>query len=188
MSAQPRPLSLEQIVAAGGRGRIDLLRHCVQTVTLEPLFVFLAGEYRQRPTHVAALALFEMFCVPAAPCLLRAHQALPPREPMLAASVRAIRAQWLQLQSPQPVAAEDAVAITVPTHGLFDNVVRAVTNDPDGPYASLARRYDPALTPAENLPDGRMTQAQRLFVENTWKPVARPRLVAAGFWQLAAIE
>ena len=33
-----------------------------------------------------------------------------------------------------------------------------------------------------------MTQAQRHFVENVWKPQIRPRLVDAGFWQMQTIE
>jgi hypothetical protein len=188
MSAHDEPLCLEQFLASGGRGRIDLLRHCVLSITMEPIFVFLVSEYRQRPTHAGALTLFDVFCAPGAPCRLRADPVLPPRELVLAASIRALRAQWLQLQSARPPAPEDAVAITMPMRGLFDSVVRSVMNDPDAPYTRLACRYDPALTPAENLPDGRMTQAQRLFVENTWKPVVRPRLVAAGFWQLQTIE
>jgi hypothetical protein len=33
-----------------------------------------------------------------------------------------------------------------------------------------------------------MNAAQQHFVERVWRPVARPELVAAGFWQIANIE
>ena len=61
-----RKFSVEAALQAGGRGRIDLLRHCVQSVTMEPLFAFLVQEYRQRPRHAAAIALlFALrFCFP----------------------------------------------------------------------------------------------------------------------------
>ncbi|MPZ43797.1 MAG: hypothetical protein GEV05_10400 [Betaproteobacteria bacterium] len=183
-----RKFSVEEALHAGGRSRIDLLRHCVQSVTMEPLFVFLVDEYRQRPQHAAALALFDMFCAPGAPARLGAHAVLPPMNLVLVAGTRALRAQWSQMQAAEPPAAEVAVPRTVPMRGLFDSVARAATQDPDGAWARLTRYYDPALAPSDNLPGGRMSTTQRHFVENVWKPVVRPRLVSAGFWQLQTIE
>jgi hypothetical protein len=63
-----------------------------------------------------------------------------------------------------------------------------VRNDPAGRFAELGRQYDPRLAPQQNLPGGKMGAAQRHFVEHIWRPVARPRLLAAGFWQIANIE
>jgi hypothetical protein len=183
-----RKVSLEEILRSGGRPRIDLLRHCVLSVTMEPLFVFLAHEYRTRPVHAAALALFDMFCAPGAPARIGAHAVLAPRNLVLAAGVGALRAQWLQMQAARAPEPEAAVPLTVPLRGLFDPVVRAVTQDPNGAWTRLARSYDPVLDPAQNLPDGRMNAVQRHFVDSVWKPVVRPCLVSAGFWQLQTIE
>ncbi len=183
-----RKFSVEAALHAGARSRIDLLRHCVQSVTMEPVFAFLVQEYRQRPRHAAALALFDMFCAPGAPARLGAHAVLPPMNLMLAAGMHALRAQWSQMQAAEPPAVELAVPVTVPMRGLFDPVVRALTQETDSAWVHLSRYYDPALDPSANLPGGRMSTAQRHFVENVWKPVVRPCLVSAGFWQLQTIE
>lgn len=52
----------------------------------------------------------------------------------------------------------------------------------------LASRYDPELEPEMNLPGGKLNAGQRYFVDKVWRPLARPRLVAAGFWQIATID
>jgi hypothetical protein len=106
----------------------------------------------------------------------------------LASAADSIRAQWAALQSPDPPEEGAHIAITVPYRNLFDRVAAALQRDPEGHVARVARQYDPALTPAQNLPGGKMTAVQKRFVEKVWRPVARPRLIAAGFWQIANIE
>jgi hypothetical protein len=181
-----RTLSLQAVLRAGGRGRIDLLKHCVRSVTMEPVFVYLVQEYRQRPRHATALALFDMFCAPGAPGRLHASPVLPPVNLVFAAAVEMLRAQSLQAQAGAP--APRIVPNTAPMRGLFDRIVEAVTRDPEGRWARLALYYNTALDPSENLPGKAMTQAQRHFIENVWKPRMRPCLVNAGFWQLLTIE
>jgi hypothetical protein len=181
-----RRFSIESTLLAGGRGRIDLLRHCVWSVTMEPVFVFLVHEYRQQPRHAAALALYDVFCAPGAPARLDAHALLPPMNLTLAAGTHTLRAQWLQMHSAEP--AEAPIRTTVPMRGMFDRIVDGLTHDPAGRWARLGLYYNPARDPAENLPGGRMTPAQRHFVENVWKPRVRPCLVSAGFWQMQTIE
>jgi hypothetical protein len=40
----------------------------------------------------------------------------------------------------------------------------------------------------KNLPSGKMSEGQKWFREKIWVALARPRLVAASFWQVGAIE
>ncbi len=51
----------------------------------------------------------------------------------------------------------------------------------------IRETYDPALEPVENLPGGKMTAGQRMFVERVWRPKLRPHLVQAGFLRVASI-
>jgi hypothetical protein len=179
---------LAEILTKGGERRVALLRYCVMSVTMEPVFVFLTQEYRLRPTHAAALALYDVFCAPDALARIGVVEALPPRNLQLQATAESIRQQWTQLQSPLEADERSAVAITVPHRNLFDRVVEAVRNDPAGRFAAAASLYDPRLGPVQNLPGGKMNAGQRHFVESVWRPLARPRLAAAGFWQIANIE
>jgi hypothetical protein len=179
---------IAELLSCGGEGRIALLRYCVMSITPEPVFLFLVQEYRFRPTHRAALALYDVFCAPAAAARVRSPTALPPRDLRLSAAISAIRRQWAELQSPaQP---EDGIPVstTVPHRDLFDRLAAALQQDPDGPLARVARLYDPGRTPHQNLPGGTMNAAQKHFVERVWRPVARPALVVAGFWQIGNIE
>ena len=181
-------VDLNQILMKGGERRVALLRYCVMSIAMEPVFVFLTHEYRLRPSHVAALALYDIFCAPDAPAKIRASEALPPRNLSLVAATQAIRRQWAYLQRPEPSEEDPTVSITMPHRNLFDLVARAVQKDANGHFGQLSTRFDPHLSPQENLPSGRMNAVQRHFVERVWQPVARPRLVAAGFWQIANIE
>ena len=80
---------------------------------------------------------------------------------------------------PSPPAADRA---------LFDGLMKSMWADPDGALRRAERDYDPSLTPEANLPGGRMTPAQRIFVNDVWRPRVRPLLVDAGFWQLSSID
>jgi hypothetical protein len=178
---------LEAILRAGGAGRVALLKHCVKSVTMEPLFLFLVGEYATKPTATAALALYDVFCAPQAFASVKAASALPPRDLRLPAAIAALRRQVDSLAS-QPTESEALRPVVIPSRDIFDGVVAAIRNDPDGPLVALANRYDPQLDPFENLPGRRMTAGQRHFVDMIWRPRLRPRLVNAGFWPVATID
>jgi hypothetical protein len=181
-------VDIGDILMRGGEERVALLRYCVMSVTMEPLFVFLAREYRFRPTPVAALALYDIFCASDGPARLGTLHALPPRNLALNAAVESIRQQSARLQCPRAPGDNAPISIATPSRNLFDRVADSVKNDPTGRFARVCNQYNPALAPHQNLPGGRMTAVQRHYLENIWRPLARPRLVAAGFWQIANIE
>ncbi len=174
-----------EILSRGGAPRIAFLRYCVLATRVEPLFVFLVQTYRLRPGHAAALALFDGFCARQAPARLGAIALLPPAELRLESAIAPVRAQWSQMQSPLAPDEDAAIAIATPPRHLFDAIVSGLTQDAQGPLARVCAAYDPRLTPEENLPGGKMTAGQRHFVEKVWNPVVKPRLVGAGFWQIA---
>ena len=162
-------------------------------MNMEPLFVFLAAEYRLRPTHAGALALFDMFCAADAPARLAAYEILPPRELSLSAEVGRVRAQWSAMQAPPAETEEkerEEGARSVPAgpgRAMFDPLVKSVRVDSHRRLAAVSARYDPRLTPQENLPGGRLSATQRQFVDRVWRPIVRPRLGGAGFWQVSTI-
>jgi hypothetical protein len=178
-------IDVEDVLVRGGEGRIALLQHCVMAVRMEPVFIFLAREYRLRPGQAGALALYDLFCAQQAPARLAAYELLPPRQQTLSAAIERIRGQWIPERSDQPPDAEDLVAALTPARNLFDVIVSGLRNDPR--LAELAASYDPRLTPQENLPGRTMTAGQRQFVDGVWRPVVKPRLTAAGFWQMSTI-
>jgi hypothetical protein len=180
-------VDIPQILARGGAPRLAFLRYCVLSATLEPMFVFLAREYRLRPCHAAALALFDVFCARQAPARLAAYELLPPRELRLEAAIAHIRAQWTQMQSPASGDDEVTLAVATPAAHLFDALTAGVEQDATGRLARLRSTYDPRLTPEQNLPGGRMTAGQWHFVERVWHPILKPRLVGAGFWRIATV-
>ena len=181
------PVDLESILARGGLGRIQLLSHCVKSITLEPMFLVLAGEYAFRPTIVGAIALYDVFCATNGDAVVKAPSTPPPHDLRLSAAIANLRLYSQQSQSTD-TESDIPVRTVAPSRNLFDNLVVAVRNDADGPVAALARHYDPGLSPVENLPGGTMTAGQRRFIEMIWRPRLRPRLVDAGFWQISTIE
>lgn len=180
-------IDIADILAIGGAQRIALLRYCVLSVSMEPMFLFLAREFRLRPDHATALALFDAFCARQAPARLPAYELLPPRELRVEAAILGVRAQWTQMQAPEPPEEDCAIAVSTPPRNLFDVIVNGVRQDAQGRLASLSAGYDPARTPEENLPGGKINAGQRHFVEKVWQPIVKPQLVRAGFWQIATI-
>jgi hypothetical protein len=176
-------VDVDAALAAGGAQRIALLRFCVASVTMEPVFLFLACEFRVRPTRAGAFALFDVFCAEGAPGRLSAYELLPPRELVLGATITRLQTQVDATQ----LAADEEVVLGTPARDLFDALVRGVHRDTHGRLSHVAATFDPRLTAHENLPGGRMNAGQRHFVEKIWVPVVRPRLVAGGFWQMATI-
>ena len=181
-------VDLDQILLAGGARRIAFLRFCVLSVRMAPIFGFLVGEFRLRPTHAGALALYDVFCAPDAPARLPLEIGLPPHDLRLSATIAALRRQWESMQREDAESVVQPVGICTPMRNLFDGVLGALRSTPAGDLRRLATLYDPAREPVENLPGGKITPGQRMFVDHSWKPRIRPRLVAAGFWRVDVIE
>ena len=74
----------------------------------------------------------------------------------------------------------------LPPKYLFEFVTNAVLEESKY-LAQIEQHYQPDRTPIENLPDGKMTTAQRHFVDKIWEPIVRPQLVQAGFWRIASV-
>ena len=178
---------IADILNRGGAPRIALLRYCVMSVTMEPVFVFLAQDYRLHPSHARALGLYDVFCSPQAPARIRAPNLLEPMNLRLAAAMPAIRRQCERAPKEEPAGTDEGSLNTAPDRCLFDHIAGEVAAGLQGGARWLAG-YDPRLEPERNLPGGRMNAGQRFFVDNIWRPVARPRLVSAGFWQISTID
>jgi hypothetical protein len=178
-------IDLDELLAGGDRSLIDLLHYSVLSVQLEPLFVCLVRDYRGNATVARAAALFDVFLTASAPARIRAEAVLPPRDPRLEAAVRSWRERQSALAGPPPPG-QRPVGLLPPRH-LFDAVVAYLRDQPDGPLQQIALSYDPARTPHENLPGGRVSARGRFFLDNVWQPHVRPVLVAAGFHRVAAI-
>jgi len=190
-------IDFEETMNRGGNELIQFLHFCVYSVELAPIFVFLAREYRMRPTVSGALALHANFCENGAPARIKADPVLAPRNLQLDQLVLRMAAQqriFEVAQQQQKDADADVVANTEGRRGppppspvifLFDDVVGHLRGDLDGPLHTAARTFDPTCSPMQNLPDGRLNVGQRAFVENVWRPRVRPLLVAAGFWRAA---
>jgi hypothetical protein len=183
------PVDINRILSTGGKPRVTLLRLCVMSVQMEPVFVFLTQEYRLRPTCDAALALFDVFCAPGAPARIQVRDAPAVTDLQFFAHIRSMRQQrdWL-MQPPQEDEPGNGIPIIAPSLHLFDGIARVLQDDPDGSYARLGREFDPERSAEQHLPGGRMNSGQRYFVNYVWRPMARPRLVDAGFWRIAIIE
>jgi hypothetical protein len=195
-------VNVGEVFARGGKGLIDLLEFCVISVRMDPVFVFLAGEFRTRPSAPGAVALYELFCARDAPARVSALHALPPYDLRLPAAVRPLAESLERTRD-----AREAVASAVPEEDgggaiapagelppplfparyIFDEVVRQLGSGRRGQLREVGELYDPTLTPYENLPGRRMTPAQQAFVDRVWVPRVRPRLVAAGFRRVADI-
>jgi hypothetical protein len=167
------PVDLNDILTRGGKDLIDLLHFSVYSLQLEPMFVHLVQDYRNQATVNRALALFDVFCTVGSPACIRATDLLPPRDLRLLRELTPLR----QPTQPAPLSARH----------LFDFVVALLREQTDGPLHMIAQQYDPARSPIDNLPAGRLSQTQRFFVEKVWQGRLRPQLVSAGFWRVATI-
>jgi hypothetical protein len=164
----------------GGKILLDFLSYCVMAYRMEPVFVFLAREYRFRPTPAGALALYDAFLAPGADARLTSAAAhLPPGDLRLERELRPFR--WAD-----PDSRLAFPAAPVPRH-LFDALVGWILAGEDNPVLRSGLDFDPALTPEANLPGGRMSAGQRAFVEGVWQPRLRRQLVAAGFWKIGNV-
>ena len=188
-------VEFSELMVRGGRELLDFLHYCVYTQQFSPLFVFLAREYRFRPTAAGAVALYDSFCAPKSQARLDAGPVLPPLNLRLEALVRPFRQRLRQPgagESPSPVPAEGTPAVGRPRSArmpppryLFDEVVEYLWNIRETSIDVAAGEFDPSRSPMENLPGGRLSAGQRAFLEKVWRPRIRPQLVQAGFWRAA---
>lgn len=192
------PVNLDDLMSRGGKGLMDLLAYSVYSVRPEALFIYLVREYRLAPTVKKALALYDGFCAPSAlarlaaeavlePYDLRLHRSLTPMRqvtPVIAMEVTPLESdESTQQQRPPRLPAQSRP----PGLHVFDFVVEHLLAQPDGPISVMAQTYDPDLSPIENLPGGKLTPAQRQFVDRIWLPRLRPLLVQVGFWRLSTV-
>lgn len=183
----PMPVDIPATLSQGGDGAISLLQFCIRSGQLEPLFLYLTQDYQQRPSHLAALTLFDMFCASNAPARLSVATVLPPQELRLSGSITMLRQQWQQMQqvrAGQAIDEEKKLFIAQPQRGLFDTVVAAF-----GPrFELIASQFDPDKRVNDNLPDGKLSAGQRNFVNLVWQAKVRPQLASAGFWRVTTLE
>ena len=175
------------LLRRGGVGAVRLLDYAVYSRQLELVFAFLVGEYRVRPSAGRALALYDSFCAPGAPGRIRADSLLPPRHLRLQAAIQQLRQRLAEIEVSDSEPPESARPAPIPARELFDEVVSVVTSPDHEAIRRVRDRYDPDRGPVENLPGGRMTEAQRVFVERVWRGQLRPRLVRDGFARASTI-
>lgn len=179
---------IHDIFRRGGKQLIDFLEYCVISRKMAPVFAFLLSEYRTQPTVEKALGLYDMFCAADAPARLDAAPVLPPRDLRIQQEILRIRDHIHQLEVLNALSPELPRRPATPAKYLFDFIVDHLGSCEDQPLGEIARRYDPNLTPLENLPGGKMSRAERLFVDRVWQPSVRPRLAAAGFRRIANVS
>lgn len=182
-STQPL-LDIPATLAQGGEGSVALLQFCLRSGQLEPLFLALVKEYQQRPNHLAALTLYDLFCAPNAPARLSVAHALPPQDLKLAGMMPLLRAQWTQMQSREPVDEEKRLYIAQPQRTLFDSVLAALP----AAFVPVAAQFDPGKRVNDSLPGGRLSAGQRNWINQVWLKQVRPKLTAAGFWRVGTLE
>ena len=172
------------LLTIGGMQTRKFLEYCIYAATLDPVFVCLTRNYQLLPSAPKAIALFDEFCAPASPVQVSSRQLLPPTDFRLFHAINNIRDP---IRVPVERATGDNTEYPteyvnyphLPAKYLFDELVGKIVSDSPSYHAS-ERQYNPELSPVQNLPGGKMSSAQRLFVEQTWKPI-RARLIAAGF-------
>jgi hypothetical protein len=180
------PIDIEEVYRRGGKALIDLLEYCVRSVQMDPLFVFLVWEYRNRPTTPGALALYDLFCAPQAPARISAREFLPPSNLKLHFTILPLRVNLAEVTAAGTTGLDPPPPLRLPAKYLFDAVAQSIERS-SASLKNIRSCYDPGRTPLENLPGGRMTPGQRRFVEKIWEPLVRPQLVSAGFWRVATI-
>ncbi|OYP35827.1 hypothetical protein [Rhodopirellula sp. MGV] len=196
-------INIESVFSSGGKPMLEMLTHCVFSINSDVLFSFLVREFQTRPTAQAAVVLHDVFCVTQSPMCLSDNTLIVPKDWRLANEVDRFRKQIerandeANLES-EPLADEadgdvgseqtvEPVTIEIPPRYLFDAVANFVKRLPAGGHAKLQGYYDSSKSPSENLPNGELSAAQRIFVDNVWVPRVRPALIAAGFWRMSTV-
>lgn len=168
-------IDLQSFFDRGGKRLLNLLEYCVRSVQVDPVFLFLARDYRLAPNVAKAEALYDVFCRLQAPARVTAQQALPPCNLRIEQDMRRLRADRTASMAP-----------LIPPRELFDSISGQLWEN-SAELRKIRRGYRVRRSPTENLPGGRMTEGQRFFVDRVWLPVVRPQLVGAGFWRVATV-
>jgi hypothetical protein len=179
-------LDLHRLFEREGKPVLNFLAYCVRSVQPDPVFVYLAGDYRKAPTGAKAIALHDLFCATDAPARLSVAEVLPPLNLRLSQALLPFRPARLPTAPTNGATLAGLPPLRLPPGYLFDAVVEAIESN-SAVWKRIRRSYRVRRTPQQNLPDGRMNQGQRFFVEKVWQPVIRPRLVAAGFWRVRTV-
>jgi hypothetical protein len=181
-------VELDKALGAGGKLTIDFLQYCILTQRTDAIFVYLAREYRFRPTIDGAFALFEAFCAEKAIAKLPLPDMLPPKSPHLLWEVQKIRQSIEDYKKFVPTEkVPDPPRVVHPTIIMFEPYVAALRALPDAGMHLAAQEFDPELAPIEHLANGEMNFDQILFIQNIWVDKLRPTLIAGGFWQIASL-
>ncbi len=198
-------IDVEATFARGGKELLDFLSFCVMSYHMEPLFAFFHREFAFRRTPERALVLYDCFCAAGAPARMRAGDGLlPPHNVRFAVEMESLRRDVARFASgvngvPDEMAASPSGTVDSPglvearsrSPGIlaptrhFNQLIAQLSAGPGNPIAAPGLRYNPDLTPAANLPEGRMSPSARAFVDNVWRPRVAPILIAAGFRQAA---
>ena len=181
------PVELSGLFARGGSELIAFLDYCVFSVQMTPVFAFLADDFANIPTAARALALYDAFCAAGAPARLKSHAVLTPRDLRLDQPMRDLRRLWLASRQPRATKDDPVVPAPLPPRFLFQFILDHLNDDLESDLHVAVRSFDPSLSPAANLPGGRMSEGQRAFVDGVWRPRVRPALLGAGFWRIANI-
>nr|WP_143547604.1 hypothetical protein [Rhodopirellula sp. SM50] len=210
------PVCTKTILQRGGRELIELLTHCVFSFNTDVLFLYCVGEYQLRPQAVRAIAIYDVFCAPAAPARLSDLSLIPPKDVRIDQAITQLR-QAFQAATCDPPQSDgiagdesggagqeerqgdgqdagqdespppDRPAVPLPPRYLFDSIAANLRVSEQAKIATLEDYYDPKRTPQENLPGGELTAAQRAFVDHVWTPRIRPYLVSSGFWRVSTV-
>jgi hypothetical protein len=193
-------VDVDLLIRRGGRPLVDILNYCVCSINVDAMFLFLVHEYRVAPTTDKAVAVYEVFCAPAAPARISIENNLPPKDPRILHAIAPYANAYRAPDPPTPSQSEgpsqseessDAPwlgnRMLLPPKYFFDSLSSTLRTGPEDPFDRVGRLYDPERTPIENLPGGKMTAAQTHFAEYVWVPRVRPPLVRAGFRRIANI-
>ncbi|MEQ1850433.1 MAG: hypothetical protein ABMA01_02460 [Chthoniobacteraceae bacterium] len=178
-------IDIDDIFRRGGRKLVNLLDYAVRTIQVDLVFIFLVEEYRLHATTPKAVALYDIFCAPQALARLSTVEILPPVNAQIESSIRPLRMNLVQMQA-APAGSAIAPKLILPPKYIFDSIVLHLRKNSRG-LRAIKRNYRPSRSPMMNLPEGRMNEAQRYFVDRVWEPILRPRLIAAGFRHMTAI-
>lgn len=182
-------IDIQTTFRSGGRKLIDLLEYCVRSMQFDALFLFLTGEFREHPTDLKALALYDGFCAPQAVARIRAEDVLPPKNLRILADIQplVLRRQVIETGAGARGEDEHLPRPLLPPKFLFDYIVLHLEQGEGNQLDAIRANYDSRLEPMDNLPGGKMNAVQQHFVDHIWGPKLRPFLVAAGFRRIANI-
>ena len=116
-----------------------------------------------------------------------AEASLPPRNLRLPQEIQRIRDHIRHVEEYNATQPEVPLSVAIPSKYLFADIFAEIASSGHPVIGRICATYDPSLEPVRNLPGGKMTANQRMFVDRIWRPQLRPQLVRAGFPRIATI-